>query len=67
MQGSARNEREHLAAKFVSTHGRLDLTSYVSFDSIHEDTYQRLYGAADFEANPRWGPAGRRLARGAST
>ena len=54
VQGSARNEREHLAAKFVSTHGRLDLTGYVSYDSIHEDTYQRLYGAADFEANPRW-------------
>ena len=54
VQGSARNEREHVAAKFVSTHGRLDLTSYFSYDSIHEDTYQRLYGAADFEANPRW-------------
>ena len=54
VQGSARNEREHVAAKLVSSHGRLDLTSYVSYDSIHEDTYQRLYSQADFEANPRW-------------
>ena len=54
VQGSARNEREHVAAKLVSSHGRLDLTSYVSYDSIHEDTYQRIYSQADFEANPRW-------------
>ena len=53
VQGSARNEREHVAAKLVSSHGRLELTSYVSYDSIHEDTYQRLYSRADFEANPR--------------
>ena len=54
MQGSARNEREHVAAKFVSSHGRLDLTSYLSYDSIHEDAYQRLYSEANFRANPRW-------------
>ncbi len=54
VQGSARNEREHVAAKLVSSRGRLDLTSYLSYDSIHEDTYQRLYSEADFRANPRW-------------
>ena len=54
VQGSARNEREHVAAKLVSSHGRLDLTSYLSYDSIHEDVYQRLYSEGDFEANPRW-------------
>ncbi len=54
VEGSARNEREHVAAKLVSSHGRLDLTSYFSFDSIHEDVYQRLYSDADFRANPRW-------------
>ncbi len=54
VQGSAQNEREHIAAKFVSSHGRLDLTSYLSYDSIHEDTYQRLYSEGDFLANPRW-------------
>ena len=31
VQGSARNEREHVAAKLVSSHGRLDLTSYLSY------------------------------------
>ena len=54
MEGSARNEREHFAAKLVSTHGRLDLTSYISIDDIHEDVYQRLYSDADFRADPRW-------------
>ncbi len=54
MQGSARNEREHIAAKLVSSHRRLDLTGYFSYDSIHEDTYQRIYSEADFMANPRW-------------
>ncbi len=54
VQGSARNEREHVAGKLVSSHGRLDLTGYLSYDSIHEDTYQRLYSEADFRANPRW-------------
>ena len=54
VQGSARNEREHVAGKLISSHGRLDLTSYVSYDTIHEDTYQRLYSDADFRANPRW-------------
>ena len=54
VQGSARNEREHVAAKLVSSHGQLDLTSYLSYDSIHEDVYQRLYSEADFLANPRW-------------
>ena len=54
VQGSARNEREHVAGKLVSSHGRLDLTAYLSYDSIHEDTYQRLYSEADFRTNPRW-------------
>ena len=44
VQGSARNEREHIAAKMVSPRGRLDLTGYLSYDDIHEDTYQRIYG-----------------------
>ncbi len=54
MEGSARNEREHIAAKLVSSHGRLDLTSYISIDDIRENNYQRLYSEADFRANPRW-------------
>ncbi len=54
IQGSAQNEREHFAAKFASTLGPLDLTSYFSYDHINEDVYQRLYSEADFRANPRW-------------
>ncbi len=54
VQGAAENEREHLAAKVVSQHGRLGLTSYISYDNIREDVYQRLYSEADFRANPRW-------------
>ena len=54
IQGAAENERDHLAAKLVSSHGRLDVTSYFSHDDIREDTYQRIYTAADFAANPRW-------------
>ena len=54
MEGSARNEREHLAAKIVFSHGPLDLTGYISHDDIHEDVYQRLNGEADFRADPRW-------------
>ena len=38
----------------MSSHGRLDLTSYISVDDIHEDVYQRLYSEADFRADPRW-------------
>ena len=54
MEGSARNEREHFAAKIVSSHGDLDLTGYLSVDDIRENNYQRLYSEADFRADPRW-------------
>ena len=54
MEGSARNEREHIAARLVSSHGRLDLTGYISVDDIRENNYQRLYSEADFRADPRW-------------
>ena len=53
MEGSALNEREHAAMKLVSSRGRVDLTSYISYDRIHEDVYQRLYSESDFRANPR--------------
>ena len=54
MEGSARNEREHVAVKIVSSHSNLDLAGYLSYDEIHEDVYQRLYSDADFRADPRW-------------
>ena len=33
VEGLALNEREHVAAKLVSSHGRLDLTSYSALGS----------------------------------
>ena len=54
VQGSAQNEREHVAAKVTSTYGSAELTGYLSHDRIHEDVYQRLYSDADFRANPEW-------------
>ena len=54
VQGSAGNEREHVAGKITSSIGSVDLTSYLSHDRIVEDVYQRLYSDADFRANPRW-------------
>ena len=54
VQGAAENEREHVAAKMVSQHGRLGLTGYIAYDNIREDVYQRLYSEADFRTNPRW-------------
>ena len=54
MEGSALNSREHVAMKLVSSHGRVDLTSYVSYDNIHEDVYQRLYSESNFRDNPHW-------------
>jgi len=52
MAGSARHEREHFAAKIVSSLGNLDLTGYLFHDDIHEDVYQRLYSDAGFRADP---------------
>ncbi len=54
VQGSARNEREHVAAKVTSNLKSMELTGYLSHDRIHEDVYQRLYSDADFRANPHW-------------
>ncbi len=54
MEGSARNEREHIAAKLVYSDGPMELTGYFSYDDIDENNYQRLYSEADFRADPRW-------------
>lgn len=54
IQGSATNEREHIAGKIVSRMGHVDLTSYLAYDRIDEDNYQRLYSENDFRSNPRW-------------
>ena len=54
MEGSAQNERDHLAGKFIAEFDDYDLTGYFSRDDIHEDNYQRLFSAAEFAADPRW-------------
>ena len=54
VQGSAKNEREHLAAKVTTQAGAVDLVAFVSHDRIDENNYQRLYSESDFDSNPRW-------------
>lgn len=49
---SAENERDHIAAKLVSSFGNNQLTAYVSYDDIHEDNYQRVYTEAQYELFP---------------
>ncbi|MEQ8485474.1 MAG: TonB-dependent receptor [Pseudomonadales bacterium] len=52
--GAAENERDHLAAKFVSSVGGVDLTGYISYDDTHEDNYQRLFSPQEFASNSGW-------------
>ncbi len=54
INGAAEHERDHVALKFLSSLGGADVTGYVSYDDTHEDNYQRLFSAAEFEANPDW-------------
>lgn len=49
--GTAENERDHFALKFV-TNGPLQVTGYASYDDTHEDNYQRLFSLADFASDP---------------
>ncbi|WP_323844704.1 TonB-dependent receptor domain-containing protein [Microbulbifer magnicolonia] len=49
---TAENEREHLAAKLVATYTTGTIKGYVAYDDIHEDNYQRVYSAAQFEQFP---------------
>ena len=53
MEGSAQNERDHLAAKFISEQEGYTLTGYFSYDEIQEDNYQRIT-RDEFNANPGW-------------
>ncbi|MCC2617773.1 TonB-dependent receptor [Aestuariibacter halophilus] len=54
INGAAENTRTHLAAKLTSMIGDLDLTAYLSYDDVHEDNYQRIYGLAQYAENPEW-------------
>lgn len=49
---TAENERDHFAAKLISTVGNTDITAYVSYDDIHEDNYQRIYTEAQYDNLP---------------
>ena len=51
---SAENERDHLAFKLLASLKNVDLSAYISWDDTHEDNYQRLYDAADFERDSEW-------------
>ena len=48
---TAENERDHFAAKLVSTFEIAKMTAYLSYDDTHEDNYQRVYSAAQFVQN----------------
>lgn len=50
---SGESNRDHLAAKFISDQGALNLTGYLSIDDTHEDNYQRV-SKAQFEADAEW-------------
>lgn len=54
IDGSAENERDHVALKLLVSLKNVDITTYFSWDDTHEDNYQRLYDAADFESDTEW-------------
>ena len=65
VHGAARNEREHLAAKLASSHGRLELTSYFSYDQIPRGRLPAPLLGRRLRGRPPLGPPHRRLAGGA--
>jgi iron complex outermembrane receptor protein len=53
MEGSAQNERDHMAGKFITTLNGMEFTGYFSWDDIQEDNYQRIT-RSEFDVNPNW-------------
>lgn len=53
MEGSAQNERDHVAGKFITALDNVTFTGYFSYDDIQEDNYQRIT-TDEFAANPEW-------------
>ncbi len=52
VEGSAENERDHFAAKFITEFGtNYRLTGYYAYDDIQEDNYQRIT-PAEFVEDP---------------
>lgn len=54
MEGSAQNERDHFAGKFITEFDNYTLTGYYAWDDVHEDNYQRLFSADDFRRDADW-------------
>ena len=54
IQGFARSERNHLAGKIRAEAGRVDLSSYFSYDDTDNASYQRLTSDAEYRSDPRW-------------
>lgn len=52
INASAENTRDHFAAKLLSSFERVNLTAYVSYDDVHEDNYQNIYSAEQYQQNP---------------
>ncbi|MCB2076839.1 MAG: TonB-dependent receptor [Novosphingobium sp.] len=51
VEQSAENRRDHFALKFVTT-GQVKLTGYASYDDTHEDNYDQIFSAQQFELYP---------------
>ncbi len=51
INGAAENERDHFALKFT-TDGAVRLTGYASYDDTHENNYDNVYSAEQFELAP---------------
>jgi outer membrane receptor for Fe3+-dicitrate len=54
VNGAAENERDHVAAKLVSSFDAVEITAYASYDDIHEDNYQRLFSPEEYASNDGW-------------
>ena len=54
MEGSAENERAHLALKVQGSMRGADWTAYAAWDDTHEDNYQRLLSAGEFAQDSGW-------------
>lgn len=54
MEGSAQNERDHFAAKFITEWDDYTLTGYYAWDDVHEDNFQRLFSADEFRRDADW-------------
>ncbi|WP_319024700.1 TonB-dependent receptor domain-containing protein [Microbulbifer hainanensis] len=49
---TAQNEREHFAAKLVTSLENGSIKAYLSSDDVQEDNYQRTYSQAQYEQYP---------------